>query len=188
MNNLYRELAPISDAACKIASDMMVSAEYHAMPRRWATGMSRDDFADENGQPLGAMSSLAGRLWVNEGDTVTLGSDVTDPHRDENRERQQLQLPVDREWLGHNQTGGERSRHQAGQQDEIRSGPPCRDQLIESDRQQDRFRQSQRSRNRGSRQQRKPVVAAEPGANGGLPCADADADIQLVIDRHPGRW
>src|SRR5256886_10397287 len=64
---------PISDAACKIASDMMVSAEYHAMPRRWATGMSRDDFADENGQPLGAMSSLAGRLWVNEGDTVKFG-------------------------------------------------------------------------------------------------------------------
>jgi len=68
-----RSVIPISDAACKIASDMMVSAEYHAMPRRWATGMSRDDFADENGQPLGAMSSLAGRLWVNEGDTVKFG-------------------------------------------------------------------------------------------------------------------
>lgn len=68
-----RSVIPISDAACKIASDMMVSAEYHAMPRRWATGMSRDDFADENGQPLGAMSSLAGRLWVNEGEKVTFG-------------------------------------------------------------------------------------------------------------------
>jgi hypothetical protein len=68
-----RSVIPISDAACKIASDMMVSAEYHAMPRRWATGMSRDDFADENGQPLGAMSSLAGRLWVNEGESVKFG-------------------------------------------------------------------------------------------------------------------
>jgi hypothetical protein len=68
-----RSVVPISDAACKIASDMMVSAEYHAMPRRWATGMSRDDFADENNQPLGAMSSLAGRLWVNEGDNVKFG-------------------------------------------------------------------------------------------------------------------
>nr|WP_051877192.1 phage portal protein [Streptomyces natalensis] len=68
-----RAVIPLSDAACKIATDMMVSAEYHAMPRRWATGMSRDDFADEMGQPLGAMSSLAGRLWVNEGDGVKFG-------------------------------------------------------------------------------------------------------------------
>ena len=68
-----RAVIPISDAACKIASDMMVGAEYHAMPRRWATGMSRDDFADENGQPLGALSSLAGRLWVNESENVKYG-------------------------------------------------------------------------------------------------------------------
>lgn len=46
-----RAIIPISDAACKIASDMMVSAEFHAMPRRWATGLSRDDFVDEAGQP-----------------------------------------------------------------------------------------------------------------------------------------
>jgi hypothetical protein len=68
-----RAVIPVSDAACKVASDMMVSAEYHAMPRRWATGMSRDDFADENGQPLGALSSLAGRLWVNEDTGVKFG-------------------------------------------------------------------------------------------------------------------
>ncbi len=68
-----RSVIPISDAACKIASDMMVSAEYHAMPRRWATGMSRDDFADENGQPLGAMSALAGRMWTNESNEVKFG-------------------------------------------------------------------------------------------------------------------
>lgn len=68
-----RSVIPLSDAACKIASDMMVSAEYHAMPRRWATGMSRDDFADENGQPLSAMSSLAGRMWANESNEVKFG-------------------------------------------------------------------------------------------------------------------
>jgi hypothetical protein len=68
-----RAVIPLSDAACKVASDMMVSAEYHAMPRRWATGMSLDDFADENGQPLGAMSSLAGRIWSNESETVKFG-------------------------------------------------------------------------------------------------------------------
>jgi hypothetical protein len=68
-----RAVIPVSDAANKIASDMMVSAEYHAMPRRWGTGLSRDDFADENGQPLGAMSALAGRMWANESKDVKFG-------------------------------------------------------------------------------------------------------------------
>lgn len=68
-----RAIIPISDAACKIASDMMVSAEYHAMPRRWATGMSRDDFVDENGQPTSGLSMLAGRMWVNKSDKVAFG-------------------------------------------------------------------------------------------------------------------
>lgn len=68
-----RSVIPISDAACKIASDMMVSAEYHAMPRRYATGMSRDDFADASGQPLSALSSLAGRLWATEDPNAKFG-------------------------------------------------------------------------------------------------------------------
>ncbi|MFJ3793890.1 phage portal protein [Kitasatospora sp. NPDC090091] len=68
-----KTVIPLSDAACKIATDMMLSAEYHAMPRRWATGASRDDFADEQGNPLGAFSSLAGRLWVNEDPNVKYG-------------------------------------------------------------------------------------------------------------------
>lgn len=68
-----RAVIPLSDAACKIATDMMLSAEYHAMPRRWATGASLDDFADQNGQPLGALSSLAGRLWANEDSNVKYG-------------------------------------------------------------------------------------------------------------------
>ena len=29
---------PLSDAACKIATDMMIGAEYHALPRRYALG------------------------------------------------------------------------------------------------------------------------------------------------------
>jgi hypothetical protein len=66
-------IIPLSDAANKIASDMMVSAEYHAMPRRWGTGMSLDDFADENGQPLGALSSVAGKLWASENKDAKYG-------------------------------------------------------------------------------------------------------------------
>jgi hypothetical protein len=33
------DVIPVADAVNKLATDMMVSAEYHAMPRRWITGM-----------------------------------------------------------------------------------------------------------------------------------------------------
>jgi hypothetical protein len=55
---------PLSDAACKIATDMMISAEYHAMPRRYALGFDRDDFVDANGRPLTPWESVAGVLWA----------------------------------------------------------------------------------------------------------------------------
>lgn len=58
------DIIPISDAACKIASDMMVSAEYHAMPRRWALGMGEEDFQDEKGNKISPWKRLAGHLWA----------------------------------------------------------------------------------------------------------------------------
>jgi len=33
------DIIPIADAVNKLATDMMVSSEFHAMPRRWVTGM-----------------------------------------------------------------------------------------------------------------------------------------------------
>ena len=58
------DVIPLSDAACKIATDMMVSAEYHAMPRRIAFGFDEEDFTDENGKPVSVWSRLAGRIWA----------------------------------------------------------------------------------------------------------------------------
>lgn len=58
------DIIPLSDAACKIATDMMVSAEFHAMPRRWALGFDKEDFVDEAGQPLSTWQQLAGRIWA----------------------------------------------------------------------------------------------------------------------------
>ncbi|MFL6115850.1 MAG: phage portal protein [Catenulispora sp.] len=57
------DILPISDAACKIASDMMVGSEFHAIPRRWALGFDKEDFTDQDGKPLSIWSRLAGRLW-----------------------------------------------------------------------------------------------------------------------------
>jgi hypothetical protein len=60
------DVIPISDAACKIATDMMVAAEYHAIPRRWVFGADKQDFVGVDGKPLETWSQILGRLWANE--------------------------------------------------------------------------------------------------------------------------
>ncbi|WP_020141142.1 phage portal protein [Streptomyces sp. 351MFTsu5.1] len=55
---------PLSDAACKIATDMMVSAEFHAVPRRVAFGVDEEDFVDQNGAQISKWSRIAGRIWA----------------------------------------------------------------------------------------------------------------------------
>ena len=66
---------PLSDAACKIMTDMMVAAEYHAVPRRVALGFDEADFVDENGNPVGAFARAIGRVWATE-KTRQDGADV----------------------------------------------------------------------------------------------------------------
>ncbi|MCW2904915.1 MAG: putative phage protein [Streptosporangiaceae bacterium] len=69
------DIIPLSDAACKIATDMMVSAEYHAVPRRVAFGFSESDFVDEQGRPVTAFSRVVGRMWATEKSKLD-GADV----------------------------------------------------------------------------------------------------------------
>ncbi|GAA5033132.1 phage portal protein [Streptomyces siamensis] len=58
------DVIPISDAACKIATDMMVSAEFHAVPRRVAFGVDEEDFQDASGNKVSKWSRIAGRIWA----------------------------------------------------------------------------------------------------------------------------
>lgn len=62
----FHDVLPVADAANKIATDMMVSAEFHAMPRRWAFGLKQEDFVDDDGNPLSTWATIAGRLWSTE--------------------------------------------------------------------------------------------------------------------------
>lgn len=71
--SIFHDIIPIADAANKMATDMMVSAEFHAMPRRWAVGLSEDDFTDEAGNALGTWELVAGRLWASENKDVKMG-------------------------------------------------------------------------------------------------------------------
>jgi len=61
--SVFHDLIGPTEALNKILTDMMVSGEFHAMPRRWAAGLSENDFVDENGKPLDTFSLIAGRLW-----------------------------------------------------------------------------------------------------------------------------
>lgn len=69
----FHDVIPIVDAAIKAATDMMISAEYHAMPRRWVFGLKKEDFRDQNGQPVGMWSRIAGRIWSSETKDVNVG-------------------------------------------------------------------------------------------------------------------
>lgn len=70
----FVDLIQLADAANKMATDMMISGEFHAMPRRWAFGLKQTDFVDRNGQPVSAWSMLKNRIWANENKDVNVGT------------------------------------------------------------------------------------------------------------------
>jgi len=62
--SLFKPIIPIANAANKMATDMMISAEFHAMPRRWVVGMDENDWKDQDGNPVSNWSKVAGRVWA----------------------------------------------------------------------------------------------------------------------------
>lgn len=62
----FAGIIPTLDAINKMATDMMISGEFHAMPRRYAFGLSKKDFQDEHGKPLSTWQQLAGAVWASE--------------------------------------------------------------------------------------------------------------------------
>lgn len=64
------DVIPITDAICKLATDLMVSAEYHAMPRRTVTGMQLAPAGTPEGERDREMfrhywtEAEAGRVWA----------------------------------------------------------------------------------------------------------------------------
>lgn len=67
------DVIPVSDALCKIATDMMVSAEYHAIPRRWAAGMTEEDFVSPDGRKTSTLTARIGGLWLAENPETKFG-------------------------------------------------------------------------------------------------------------------
>ena len=55
-------IIPLSDAASKLATDMMVAAEFVAIPLRALFGVNSDAFKDEQGNPMTVLQALMGRM------------------------------------------------------------------------------------------------------------------------------
>lgn len=53
---------PLSDAANKIATDMMLAAEFVSLPLRGLWGVGPDDLQDQQGNPMTALQAIMGRL------------------------------------------------------------------------------------------------------------------------------
>jgi hypothetical protein len=83
MTHLYGEseltdILPLADAVNKLATDMMVSAEYHATPRRWATGI---DLGDGEGSAERARETIfqkwsraeVSRVWTSDSQDTKFG-------------------------------------------------------------------------------------------------------------------
>jgi hypothetical protein len=75
-SELTPALLSLSHAANKIATDMMVAGEFHAIPLRAIFGASPDDFEDQNGKPLSPMQVLMSRILA-----VPNGEAGSDPVR-----------------------------------------------------------------------------------------------------------
>lgn len=69
----YQSVIPLADAANKMATDMMTSGEFHAMPRRWVAGMKQEEFVDENGNALNPWARDAGTVWASENKDMKAG-------------------------------------------------------------------------------------------------------------------
>lgn len=72
------DIIPMSDAINKLATDLMVAAEYHAMPRRWAVGVdlgAEDGTAERSRELIRKRWSdaAADRVWTSDSPTTQFG-------------------------------------------------------------------------------------------------------------------
>jgi hypothetical protein len=72
------DIIPLVDAINKLSTDLMVSAEHHAMPRRWATGVETGSDTDETERAAVNVyekwtKAAAGRVWQSDSELARFG-------------------------------------------------------------------------------------------------------------------
>jgi hypothetical protein len=67
------DVMPLTDAAARALTNAQVATEVAAIPQRWVAGMSKGDFADQNGNPLPAWQAYFGAVWATEAADAKFG-------------------------------------------------------------------------------------------------------------------
>lgn len=57
-------MKPLVDAANQTATNMLAAIEHHSLPRKWAVGVSEDDFKDAEGNPIPRWQIATGAVWA----------------------------------------------------------------------------------------------------------------------------
>lgn len=57
-------IKPLVDGVNQVATNMMAAIEHHAVPRKWAVGVSEKDFVDENGKQIPLWKIATGDVWA----------------------------------------------------------------------------------------------------------------------------
>lgn len=65
------DIMGLADALNKLSSDALVSSEFYARPRRWATGLELAE--DDDGNVIQPFSDEAGKLWISEDNETKFG-------------------------------------------------------------------------------------------------------------------
>lgn len=58
------DVIPLTDAAARSLTNLQLAGETHAVPRRWALGLSQGDFVDGAGNVLPAWEAYFGAIWA----------------------------------------------------------------------------------------------------------------------------
>jgi hypothetical protein len=67
------DVLPLTDAAARALTNAQVATEVAAIPQRYVAGMSKGDFADQNGVPLPAWQAYFGAIWGTENADAKFG-------------------------------------------------------------------------------------------------------------------
>ncbi|WP_052056355.1 phage portal protein [Rhodococcoides fascians] len=62
--SVMQDVIPMTDSAARVITNAQVAQETHAVPQRYALGVSQGDFADQNGEPLPVWEAYFGSVWA----------------------------------------------------------------------------------------------------------------------------
>ncbi|NCL75678.1 phage portal protein [Rhodococcus sp. YH1] len=57
------DVIPITDSAARVITNAQVAQETHAVPQRYALGVTKGDFVDQDGNPLPVWEAYFGSVW-----------------------------------------------------------------------------------------------------------------------------